>query len=88
MRLALFAFLFTSACSGSGVANSDCDNLCGELVSTCGYAAFPDLNSCLNGCAFYDENGADVGGQLSCVEDAACDTFLIVECEHEYGLEQ
>ncbi len=88
MRLALCALWLVSACSGSGVARTACDDLCDDLVSTCGYAAFPDPDSCLSGCAYYDANGADVAGQASCVEDAACDTFLIVECEHEYGLEQ
>ncbi|MEZ4323355.1 MAG: hypothetical protein R3F61_38175 [Myxococcota bacterium] len=84
----LCAFLVATACTGSGVGAGPCEDLCRELVQTCGYAAFPDLGSCLDGCAYYEQQGADVNGQKQCVEEAACDTFLIVECEHAYGLDQ
>lgn len=87
MRTLFLAVLLT-ACSGSGVGqDTTCDDLCDTLVNDCAYAAFPNLGSCLDGCAFYQEEGADVGGQLACVDEAACDTFAIVECEHEFGLE-
>ena len=86
-RLALGLLL--TGCSGSGVGTDQtCDDMCRILVQDCGLAAFPDLGSCLDGCNYYDSEGADVEGQLQCVTDAACDTFLIVECEHAYGLEQ
>ncbi len=67
-------------------ASVTCEHLCDELVEICEYGAYPRFDSCLQGCAWYEEQGADVANELSCVQDAACDTFLIVECEHEYGL--
>lgn len=75
-------------CTGSGAARGPCDDMCRELVQTCGYAAFPDLQSCIDGCTYNETQGADIEGQTQCVLDAACDTFLIVECEHAYGLDQ
>jgi hypothetical protein len=80
--------LLLAGCSGSGVALGPCDDLCRELVQTCDYQAFPTLESCLEGCSYYQSEGADVPGQLTCVQGAACDTFAIVECEHQYGLPQ
>lgn len=80
--------LLLAGCSGSGVANGPCDDMCRELVQTCGYAAFPDLSSCLDGCAYDSSQGADVAGQAQCVIDSQCDTFAIVECQHVYGLDQ
>ena len=64
-----------------------CDTLCRELVQSCGYAAYPDLESCRQGCEYASEQGADIVGQQQCIVDAACDTFAIVECEHVYGVE-
>jgi hypothetical protein len=75
-----------TACSGSGVAEGPCDDMCRELVQSCEYAAFPDLQSCLDGCNFEASEGADVAGQAQCVADAMCDTFLVVECQQTYGL--
>jgi len=66
---------------------SVCRDLCTNLHGTCGYEAFPTLDSCLQGCEWNAEQGADVGGQLLCVESADCDTFAILECEHAYGLD-
>jgi hypothetical protein len=86
--LPLLMLLTLGACEGeatSGISDT-CQDLCDELVEVCGYGAYPRFDSCLQGCAWYEEQGADVGGELACVQDAACDTFLIVECEHEYGL--
>ena len=73
-------------CGGDdkGVATS-CDDLCTELVFTCEYDAFPDFDSCTQGCLYSAELGGDTDGQLACVQAAACDTFAIVECEHDYG---
>ena len=78
--------LVVNACSGSGVAEGPCDDMCRELVQTCEYAAFPDLGSCLAGCNFEASEGADVAGQAACVADAACDTFLVVECQQSFGI--
>ena len=59
-----------------------CDALCDELVMTCGYTAYPTLESCEQGCLWDAENGKDVGAEFQCVQAAACDTFTILECEH------
>jgi hypothetical protein len=61
--------------------------MCDELYKTCEYAAFPDWDSCLEGCAYNREEGGDVNEQLDCVLEAECDTFKIVECENVYGAE-
>ncbi len=87
LPLLMLALLGCPAESVTG-ASEDCDALCEELVETCGYRAYPRFESCLQGCAWYEEQGADVPEELACVQDAACDTFLIIECEHEYGLEE
>ena len=87
--LPLLLLLPLAACEGeqsAAEASQNCEDLCDELVTNCGYGAFPRFDSCLDGCAWYEDQGADVPGELACVQDAACDTFLIVECEHEYGL--
>ena len=65
-----------------------CQDLCIELVTTCQYAAFPSLESCVQGCSYNAAEGADIAGEEACVSAAECDTFAIIECEHEYGLEQ
>lgn len=77
--------LWLGACGGS--ESSVCNDLCTELTGTCNYAAFPDMTSCLQGCEYNAEQGADVAGQTACVQAAACDTFAILECEHAYGLD-
>lgn len=71
----------------SSASSQECQDLCTALVTDCGYGAFPDFESCLQGCAWDESEGADIAGELQCVEQAACDTFAIVECEHTYGLD-
>ena len=91
MRSCLYPLPFLlAACDdgASGGPSEVCDDLCTALVEDCGYDAFPRFESCLQGCAWYEEEGADVAGELGCVQDAACDTFLIVECEHSFGLSE
>lgn len=74
------------ACQGE--IQRTCDDLCAELVGSCDYAAFPDLDSCLQGCLYNaEELGADVVGEFTCVQQASCDLFAIVECEHAYGVD-
>ena len=67
-----------------------CGDMCKNLVQECGYAAFPTVESCFDGCLYAEEEGADVGAQSTCVETAmaggTCDTFAIVECEHAHGI--
>jgi hypothetical protein len=72
--------------SDAADASANCQDLCDELVEVCEYGAYPRFDSCLQGCGWYEEQGADVANELACITDAGCDTFLIVECEHEYGL--
>jgi hypothetical protein len=63
-----------------------CRDLCQELVSTCGYAAYPDVDSCHQGCVYrLEEDAADIEDELECVTEAACDTFAIIECENQTG---
>jgi hypothetical protein len=90
MRLALTSLLLPLlACnpeSTAADASQNCEDLCDELVEVCEYGAYPRFDSCLQGCGWYEKQGADVAGELACIQDAGCDTFLIVECEHEHGL--
>lgn len=74
--------------AGCGGAAEDqaCDDLCTELMQACGFTAFPDRDSCLQGCAYDGEQGADTTGLLNCVTDASCDLAAIVECEHSHGV--
>jgi len=81
----LGCFLLLAACAGQSVETSPCVDLCEVLILDCRYAAFPDEESCLQGCGYNETEGGDIGGQLQCVEEASCDTFDIVECENLYG---
>jgi hypothetical protein len=76
------AFFLLGAC---GSEETICDSLCSELVQSCDYAAYPDLESCRQGCTYDNERGADTVGFQECVLAAECDTFEILECEHDYG---
>jgi hypothetical protein len=80
MRLALLLSI-----AGCAHEASTCDQTCSELVTSCDYAAYPSFASCQQGCAYWEEQGVDVEGYLGCVEQAECNTFDIVECEHAYG---
>jgi len=73
------------SCGGQGVEASPCVDMCETLIFDCRYAAFPDEESCLQGCGYNETEGGDIEGQLQCVEEASCDTFAIVECENLYG---
>lgn len=74
-----------AGCGGEVEQDPECSALCDTLVLECEYGAFPKYESCLEGCLYSREEGAAVGKQLSCVEEAECDTFAILECEHAYG---
>ena len=84
--LIVAAILALAGCSGES-EESVCHDLCTELTGGCQYDAFPDINSCMQGCEWNSAQGANIGGQLLCVQAAQCDTFAIVECEHAYGLD-
>jgi hypothetical protein len=76
------------ACGPKALPGSPvCDEMCAELVEKCEYAAFPTTTSCVQGCLYAENEGGDVKGQRDCVLEAECDTFDIVECEHEFGPE-
>lgn len=75
--------LLAMGCQGK--VETTCDLMCRELVQNCGIDAYPTLDSCRQGCNYAEEQGADVESQKQCVDDAACDPFLIVECENAYG---
>ena len=83
MLLPLLAFL--AGCRPA--EQSVCQDLCIELVTTCAYAAYPSLDSCMQGCGYAASEGVDVEGEAECIFASECDTFAIIECEHEYGLE-
>jgi hypothetical protein len=81
----LFWLLWVGCSTPQTGAAPECDSLCDELVSTCGLAAYPDKDSCLQGCGYNLEKGYDIEGQAACVVEAACDAFGIVECENRYA---
>lgn len=83
---ALAPLLLLMACGGD-TEESVCHDLCTELVGVCNYEAFPDINSCMQGCEYNAGQGADILSQTTCVQSAACDTFAIMECEHAFGLD-
>ena len=73
-------------CTGAETAGGGaCEDLCMQLVGVCSYEAFPDMASCLDGCAFDASEGQDIGAQAACVEESACDTFAILECQNQSG---
>jgi hypothetical protein len=82
----LLPFAFLAACGGGATAtDAACDELCGMLYEDCAYGAFPSMDSCLEGCAWDAEQGADVEHETDCVADAACDTFGVLDCQHRFG---
>jgi len=86
LRLAVSMLLLALAgCSSSNTPITACDQLCDELMGECSYAAFPDRASCLQGCLYNESEGANTDEHLTCVEEAQCDTFAIVECENQHG---
>ena len=86
MRLLPLLLLVIAACKPS--ESSVCQDLCIELVTNCQYAAYPSLDSCIQGCTYNASEGADVDGEAQCITDAQCDTFAIVECEHQFGIDE
>ena len=87
-RLLLLVPLLVMGCKTSRYeGEGPCYDLCRSLVEDCGYAAYPTFESCLQGCLYNQEQGAQTVKEASCVEDANCDTFAIVECEHAFGID-
>ena len=80
----IFLWLHTLGCNPQqdyGI----CDDICKEVYSTCQFAAYPSYQSCVEGCAYNEEQGADIDGQFTCIQEASCDEFAVVECENTYG---
>ena len=83
--LVLFSIGASFSCTTSSPEYGICADVCKELYQECAYAAFPSYESCIEGCAYNEEEGADMETQLECFQGAECDTFAIIECENQYG---
>lgn len=70
---------------GCSTPESDCETLCRELVMTCDYAAYPTLDSCVQGCNYDLSQGADIPSEMECIQEASCDPIATVECAREYN---
>ena len=77
--------LIPLGCSSKSGSSGPCFDLCQELVQTCGYAAYPTFTSCEEGCLYYEEQGSDIDSHLTCVQEAECNEFDVIECAHKYG---
>lgn len=78
---ALVLAAFAAGCA----TDTLCYDLCTELVLGCDVAAYPDVASCQQGCLY---DAATVGipavqAEATCIEEASCDPFAIIECQHE-----
>ena len=69
------------------VENQTCENICDELVNSCMYDAYPTHDSCMQGCLYNTQQGARMERAETCILDADCDTFKIIECEHAEGVD-
>ncbi len=65
--------------------DAPCETLCRSLVMDCEYAAFPTLDSCVEGCLYDQDQGADIKGEMECMDAAACDPIGTVECAREFN---
>ncbi|MEC7984003.1 MAG: hypothetical protein VX278_02495 [Myxococcota bacterium] len=84
MKKILMTSLLCVGCNTVGTTSA-CYTLCQELFQTCDYAAFPTFQSCEEGCVYKQEQGADIEGQLTCIQEAECNEFAVIECEHTFG---
>lgn len=78
-------FLLLLACKSP--EDKVCTDLCDELVYTCRYDAFPSYDSCLQGCAYDGEQGANLEQEAECLAAAECDPFEVVNCQNRFGPE-
>lgn len=74
-----------AGCTTAPDTDEVCDRMCTELVMTCEFAAYPSFDSCMAGCAYSREEGADVDHESVCITQAGCDEAAIIECEHSWG---
>jgi hypothetical protein len=77
--------MFLLLACGAAAEKETCELLCDDVYQTCEYGAYPSYESCLQGCAYQQEEGADTRGLQKCIANAECDTFAILECEHKFG---
>lgn len=82
----MLALLWLLGCNGDTAVDPECQGLCDELVVSCEYDAFPTYDSCMEGCLYDKKKKADIAGELTCIQDASCDTFAVLECQHRYGV--
>lgn len=90
MRALLLSLpLFFSMLSGCTAQEQEetCDTICDELVLSCEYEAYPTRESCLQCCLYKTQQGAKMERAESCILNAECDTFEIIECEHAEGVD-
>jgi hypothetical protein len=80
----MFLLLLVVGCQPEEVTT--CEALCDHMVNECEYDAYPSMDSCEQGCAYSQSEGADVDKEQQCIAKANCDTFGILECEHKFGL--
>ena len=86
MRSLLLLVLFAAGCDSAAEIDEVCDATCKTLVETCEFAAYPSYDSCMAGCGYSRKEGADVQQEGKCINEAACDEAVIIECEHDYGV--
>ncbi len=84
MRSSLPLLLWMAACTGAPVP-ATCDAICDDLAGSCGFEAFPDADSCRQGCAYEAEQGAALDTFDLCLVDADCDTFEVLRCARNFG---
>lgn len=84
MMLLLLSLL---GCTNQSELDQTCDEMCKELVETCAFSAFPSYDSCMQGCAYQDDQGGNIDGEDKCVLHASCDEAAIIDCEHQFGVE-
>jgi hypothetical protein len=77
-------WLVLAGCPGPS-APAVCDTMCEQLMGECGYAAFPDVASCQQGCRYEVASGAPVHALQSCLLEASCDTPTVLACARTYG---
>ncbi len=73
-------------CAGPPPAKM-CADVCTKLVGECAFDAFPDRDSCVQGCAYDVTEGGHVHGFGGCLEEAECDTFAVLQCARTYGVQ-
>lgn len=82
----IFFLLLVTGCAAEQAA-TQCETVCDELVKQCSYEAFPSYDSCVQGCLYEEEQGSKTERASTCIQDAGCDTFKIIECEHAPGVD-